>query len=345
VRETSSGTNQWSLLLSLLPEAESARVKRFVRENDRRLALGSRLLQRALVFGVGFSEADIRRTTENKPYFAGVGRALLDGTASQRMRNWNFNVSHHGKFVAIASEPVCLCGVDIVDTAGRRRNTNDTAEEYLRYFTDHFTAKEWEAIRRAEDDDNLLRRFFLNWGLKESYVKAVGQGLGFNLRRISFIAGDWLNCCSSTNSTSASSECCSCGSAVASSSNSGRDNIRRYSCCCQRKLDDEHPTDHIHNHHRKCQTGCSAAAGASAEAEVDNVPRKDWSFRVFPLANGYAACVARGPPSACSASGQAVGVVSDPRVGKMEQGLGLPQIEFEAVRLVDILRGVGAAAL
>lgn len=27
-------------------------------------------------------------------------------------------------------------------------------------------------------------------------MKAVGQGLGYNLRRISFVAGDWLNCCS-----------------------------------------------------------------------------------------------------------------------------------------------------
>lgn len=24
------------------------------------------------------------------------------------LQNWNFNVSHHGKYVAIASEPVCL---------------------------------------------------------------------------------------------------------------------------------------------------------------------------------------------------------------------------------------------
>lgn len=60
-RETSSGTNQWSLLLSLLPEAESARVQRFVRENDRRLALGSRLLQRALVSQASILDGDIPR--------------------------------------------------------------------------------------------------------------------------------------------------------------------------------------------------------------------------------------------------------------------------------------------
>lgn len=49
--------------------------------------------------------------------------------------------------------------------------------------------------RRARGDAGRLRRFFLNWGLKESYVKAMGQGLGFDLRRISFSRGDWLDCC------------------------------------------------------------------------------------------------------------------------------------------------------
>lgn len=55
-----------------------------------------------------FSLACLLRFDQNKPYFAGMGRALLDGTASHQLRNWNFNVSHHGKYVAIASEPVCL---------------------------------------------------------------------------------------------------------------------------------------------------------------------------------------------------------------------------------------------
>lgn len=35
--------------MGLLPEVESKRVRAFLRENDRKLALGSRLLQRAVV--------------------------------------------------------------------------------------------------------------------------------------------------------------------------------------------------------------------------------------------------------------------------------------------------------
>lgn len=37
-----------------------------------------------------------------------MSRALQEATAPTALRNWNFNVSHHGKYVAIASEPTCL---------------------------------------------------------------------------------------------------------------------------------------------------------------------------------------------------------------------------------------------
>ena len=39
------------------------------------------------------------------------------------------------------------CGLDIVDTNGRA-DDRGPAEDYLRYFTDHFTDDEWETIKR-----------------------------------------------------------------------------------------------------------------------------------------------------------------------------------------------------
>ncbi|CAN0459320.1 unnamed protein product, partial [Scytosiphon promiscuus] len=77
------------------------------------------------------------------------------------------------------------CGVDVVDTNGRG-SEEGPAEDYLRYFTDHFTDEEWETIKRPSDDAAKLQRFYLHWSLKEAYVKAIGQGLGYDLRRISF---------------------------------------------------------------------------------------------------------------------------------------------------------------
>lgn len=48
---------------------------------------------------------------------------------------------------------------------------------------------------RPVEDKDKLRRFYLNWGLKEAYVKAIGQGLGYDLQRVSFVNGTWLDCC------------------------------------------------------------------------------------------------------------------------------------------------------
>lgn len=57
------------------------------------------------------------------------------------------------------------------------------------------------------------------------------------------------------------------------------------------------------------------------------------------LPDGYAACVARGPPWACSPSGLAAGIVADPKVADedLAEGLALPQIGFKAVQLRDLL--------
>lgn len=76
-----------------------------------------------------------------------------------------------------------------------------------------------------------------------------------------------------------------------------------------------------------------------ADSKVDGIMRPDWSFQVFDLPDGYAACVARGPPSACSPSGLAAGVISDPDVDgeALAQGQSLPQLRFRAVRLEDVV--------
>lgn len=43
--------------------------------------------------------------------------------------------------------PCVQCGLDVVDTS-RRANEPGPAEDYFRYFTEHFTDTEWETIKR-----------------------------------------------------------------------------------------------------------------------------------------------------------------------------------------------------
>ncbi|CAM9579998.1 unnamed protein product [Ascophyllum nodosum] len=344
-------SHQWDVLLELLPEDERSRVKNFRRENDQRLALGSRLLQRAVVskvFGLKSSDVTIRRTSERKPYFVGVAEAIRRGTVSPLLKNWNFNVSHHGKFVAIASEPVCLCGVDIVDTE-RRSNERGPADDYFRYFTQHFTDSEWGAIKRGVNDESKLRRFYLNWGLKEAYVKAVGQGLGYDLRRVSFVEGDWLDCSSSVKDFADASgrRTCRCPRKALKSFDMASNRELRHGVPCDFKSESEEYRAESGDHEEVLEAllwkqedvvGCTCGLGTAA-VKVDGIPRPDWSFQVFTLPDRYAACVARGPPSECSSVGQAAGVISDPNVGgdTYRQGQTLPQLRFREVKLADII--------
>ena len=50
-----------------------------------------------------------------------------------------------------------------------------------------FTPDEWTKIRKPSEEQQQLQQFYQYWSLKESYVKAVGVGLGLDLRRLSFV--------------------------------------------------------------------------------------------------------------------------------------------------------------
>ena len=72
--------------------------------------LPCRLLQRAAcarVTSAPHASIEIRRTKGRKPFLASP---LPDPALAP---NFNFNVSHEGDFVVLASEPVAVCGVDV----------------------------------------------------------------------------------------------------------------------------------------------------------------------------------------------------------------------------------------
>ncbi|VAH92844.1 unnamed protein product [Triticum turgidum subsp. durum] len=156
----------------------------FVKEEDRKRALISRLLQYSLVhrvLGIPFHQIDICRTTEGKPY-------LENGPPA--FRNFNFNTSHQGDYVGIASELLCLVGLDIVCIS---KPQGETTVEFLKNFSSYLTDHEWNCIDRAAGSIEMLTEFYRYWCLKEAFVKAVGAGVGFGLHRLEFHHVEWSN--------------------------------------------------------------------------------------------------------------------------------------------------------
>lgn len=71
--------------------------------------------------------------------------------------NFNFNVSHHGDYVAIASEPLCLVGLDIVNFMIPEK---ETVPEYLQNFSSYFSSSEWDRIISVGNNEEVLAEFY-----------------------------------------------------------------------------------------------------------------------------------------------------------------------------------------
>ena len=181
------GGEEWAFLLALLPEEEAEAVQKFRREEDRKRALGSRVMQRACIereCGVPWREAEIARTKGRKPFLKAPARPR-----DPALPNFNFNVSHEGDYVVLASEPVCVAGVDVAAPGHVRARSGGGAMglvELRDTFGGQFTAGEWRAIASAGGDEQARSAFQRHWSCKEAFVKARGDGLGFKLQRCEF---------------------------------------------------------------------------------------------------------------------------------------------------------------
>ena len=179
---------EWELLLETLPSECRKRVMAFKFKPDQKRALVSRLLQRrasAEVMGIPQSAVKIERTKGGKPYLASRPRTA-HGAASNVL-NWNFNVSHEGHFVALAAEPVLLCGIDIAAPELVRSGSQRNLEERFELMSNQFTPHEWRTIRACGPDEAQMEAMLRkHWSLKEAYTKGRGDGIAFGLQNCEF---------------------------------------------------------------------------------------------------------------------------------------------------------------
>ncbi|XP_015058145.1 L-aminoadipate-semialdehyde dehydrogenase-phosphopantetheinyl transferase-like isoform X2 [Solanum pennellii] len=193
ISEWNPSPNYFSFAMSFLPQHELSSITRFFQMEDRKRALVSRLLQYALihqVLGIPYNGIVIRRTAEGKPYLLWLERSQECDKLNLEFPNFNFNASHHGDFVAIASEPICLVGLDVVSQTIPEK---ESVEEFIQSFSSYFSRLEWFNIISAGSSRQILSEFYRYWSVKEAFVKAIGDGVGYKLDTIEFHHKNWEN--------------------------------------------------------------------------------------------------------------------------------------------------------
>lgn len=185
---------EFQFLLGLISEKEDReQVLKFRFLADKKRALLSRLLVRqatALVHGLdSFEHIEVARTKGRKPFV----RKPRSPPSRPDIANFNFNVSHEGDWVVLASEPICICGVDVAAPHEQRPGQGIDIFADLK---DQLTEAEWQVVRSEAEACSLEQQaagevpgyqaFQRHWSCKEAFVKARGDGLGFELGRAGF---------------------------------------------------------------------------------------------------------------------------------------------------------------
>ena len=132
------------------------KMQRLKQSSDRINNIASAYLLNEALKVHSLSEKDMEYGTNEwgKPYFA-------------KRPDIHFSISHTKGAVALLISD-CECGVDI---EGRREN-------YERVINKAFTDKEREYLKNTTDKEYTFARL---WTLKESFIKAVGQGMSYGL--------------------------------------------------------------------------------------------------------------------------------------------------------------------
>ncbi|CAL8372725.1 unnamed protein product [Gadus morhua 'NCC'] len=172
----------------VLPEREEKeRIGQFVFARDAKSAMVGRLLLRKFVcerIAVPWSEIQLARSPRGKPYLV-LPEATTTHTPplSREAQRWSFNISHQGEYAVLAAEQGLQVGVDVMKTT---MPGSSSVSQFFRIMTRQFTEYEWSVIQSSGSERQQLAAFYRHWALKESFIKAIGTGLGFNLQRAEF---------------------------------------------------------------------------------------------------------------------------------------------------------------
>lgn len=171
--------DKFDAAFQLLSEEEQARAERFVIEQHRDRYIASHaVLHQILSLYVNCppEKLQFQQNDHGKPYIANLPLGL----------NLQFNMSDSHDYALYGLRLDDEVGVDLEYMKSKIR-----AEEIAKRF---FSPDEYRALLDLPPSER-LEGFYRCWSRKEAYIKAIGQGLSFNLSRFSVsLKPDGLNC-------------------------------------------------------------------------------------------------------------------------------------------------------
>ena len=173
---------EWKKGMSLVSLGEAERIFKFVFLEDRKRTLVGHLALRAAIseaLNVPRAAVELSRTDRGKP-------CVTSGFLSRypESTEFSFNISHHGDYVVLSAERCGGIGIDVMKIEQPR--SSRTVEEFFKTMQRQFTPNEWSFINSGKDQFSKLSNFYRLWALKESYLKATGEGISLNLQLLDF---------------------------------------------------------------------------------------------------------------------------------------------------------------
>ncbi|XP_041357277.1 uncharacterized protein LOC121374296 [Gigantopelta aegis] len=169
--------SEWMYAAQCIQCEEKQRIGEFVFKKDAKAAMIGRLLMRKVIAditGIPYKDIILGRTEKGKPF--------LRNPLPEELSGFSFNLSHQGDYAIVAANSDRLVGVDIMKVEPRSRS----ADEFFSTMQRQLTAQEWQTVKNQTSEMLQLKMFYRHWCLKESLVKALGIGIGFEVGRLDF---------------------------------------------------------------------------------------------------------------------------------------------------------------
>ncbi|XGW02867.1 hypothetical protein V3C99_014698 [Haemonchus contortus] len=160
--------------LQCLPNEDVEAQRRFrFRDDSLSCVIGRLIIRQAIHTScrLPWHAIKIERSQRGKPYLATPDAGL------------NFNVSHHGDLVVLATSEDEEIGVDVMRIDESR---GETATDHINFMSKLFSDGELKMMRSAATERAKWTAFYRIWCLKEAVLKATGKGLVNDLRVYDF---------------------------------------------------------------------------------------------------------------------------------------------------------------